>query len=101
MESSKIESVMGQALHWLCTRFGLDYGGGLWGRTEHPLAPQASKILVCSAYLSRTELDMFGPPDLVTACAAWEEVLEHLQQDYPGEAKVALYPYSNIQYPGE
>ena len=93
------ESVEGQALHYLVGRFGTDYGGKMWAMPKRLLIPQARRIVVCSAYLSQTDLDTFGPRDQVVACATWGEVLLHLMEEYPDQAKVAVYPYSAIQYP--
>ena len=93
------QSVEGQALHYLAGRFGTNYGGDMWGVPKKLLIPKASRLLVCSAYLSRSDLDMFGPSDKVVPCATWEEVLTHLLAAYPQKAKVGVYPYAAIQYP--
>jgi len=63
------------------------------------LAPQADRLLVCSSYLSRNDLDAYGPPEKVVPCETWAEVLRCLSKSYPEEAKVALYPYTAIQLP--
>jgi nickel-dependent lactate racemase len=94
-----VQSVEGQALHYLAGRFGTDYGGKMWGAPRRLLVPKAERLLVCSAYLSRTDLDVYGPPEKVVPCATWEEVLIHLMAAYPQRAKVAVYPYAAIQYP--
>jgi len=94
-------SVEGQACHYLAGRFGTDYGGKLWGVPRQLLIPQAERMLVCSPYLSRNDLDMYGPEEKVTPCTEWGEVLIHLLDSYPQRAKVAVYPYTAIQLPGE
>ena len=96
-----VQSVEGQAAHYLGGRFGTDYGGKMWGPPQRLLAPQARQLLVCSNYLSRTDLDMFGPAEQVIPCPTWEDVLDHLHTAYPEQAKVAVYPYAAIQYPDE
>jgi len=93
------QSVEGQAPHYLAGRFGTDYGGKLWGKTQKLLIPQAERILVCSSYLARNDLDTYGPPEKVVPCATWGEVLLHLMESYPEKAKVAVYPYAAIQLP--
>ncbi|RMF92224.1 MAG: nickel-dependent lactate racemase [Nitrospinota bacterium] len=94
-----VQSVEGQALHYLAGRFGTNYGGNMWGKPQQLLVPQAGRLLVCSSYLSRTDLDMYGPAEKVIPCSTWAEVLIHLLQDHPQQAKVAVYPYAAIQYP--
>ena len=81
------QSVEGQAPHYLVGRFGTDYGGPLWQRTVQPRVAQASRILVCSAYQSRVDLDSYGPPDRVVPCADWNEVSSHLHAAYPQGAR--------------
>ena len=95
------QSVEGQALHYLGGRFGSDYGGRNWKKNENLTIPKAGRLLICSSYLSRTDLDTFGPANKVVPCANWEETLAQLQAAYPQKAKVAVYPYAAIQYPQE
>jgi nickel-dependent lactate racemase len=94
-----VQSVEGQALHYLAGRFGTDYGGKMWGAPRGLLVPKAGRLLVCSAYLARTDLDAYGPADKVVPCATWGEALIHLMAAHPGEARVAVYPYAGIQCP--
>ena len=92
------QTVEGQALHYLTGRFGTDYGGRLWNPTRAGV-PRANRVLVCSEYLSRTDLDRFGPPGQVIGCASWADVLEHLEAEYPERARVAVFPCAAIQCP--
>jgi hypothetical protein len=46
-----------------------------------------------------TDLDRFGPPDQVIGCASWADVLEHLEAEYPENARVAVFPCAAIQCP--
>ena len=88
-----VQSVEGQAAHYLGGRFGTDYGSKMWGGLPgRLLTPKASRLLVCSEFLAQIDLDMLGPADLVVPCASWAEVLIHLQAAYPQTAKVAVYP---------
>ena len=97
-----VQSVEGQAAHYLGGRFGTDYGGKMWGGLPgRLLTPKASRLLVCSEFLAQSDLDMLGPADQVVPCASWAEVLIYLQAAYPQAAKVAVYPYAAIQFPGE
>lgn len=94
-----VQSVEGQALHYLAGRFGTNYGGNMWGAPKQLLVPKAQRVLVCSSYLAKTDLDVYGPADKVIPCTTWGEVLIHLMAAYPQKAKVAIYPYAAIQYP--
>ena len=95
------QSIEGQALHYLAGRFGTDYGGKLWALPKNLLIPQAEKILVCSSYISRNDLDGYGPQERVVPCGTWGEVLLHLLKSYPKQATVSVYPYASIQLPPE
>ncbi|MBS10402.1 MAG: hypothetical protein CME19_02215 [Gemmatimonadetes bacterium] len=92
------QSIEGQALHYLTGRFGTDYGGKLWNPTKAGVA-NASKVVVYSEYLSRTDLDRFGPADRVVGYATWEQVIRELRSDYPKDARVAVFPCAAIQCP--
>ena len=93
------QSVEGLAPHYLAGRFGTDYGGKMWGLPQKLIVPQAERLLVCSSYLSRNDLDTYGPSEKVVPCTTWGEVLLHLVDSYPKQAKVAVYPYASIQLP--
>jgi len=93
------QSVEGMAPHYLAGRFGTDYGGRMWNPPKNLLVPQAARLIVCSSYLSRTDLDFYGPPENVIPCQSWAEVRRLLSESYPGAAKVAVYPYTAIQLP--
>jgi nickel-dependent lactate racemase len=91
----------GPILHKLSGRFGTHYGGKLWRTPPRPLLPGAERLLICSSYISRTELDEWGSADKTLLCRTWEEVLGQLTAAYPKKAKVAVYPYAPIQIPEE
>jgi hypothetical protein len=92
------QTIEGQALHYLTGRFGTDYGGKLWNPTKAGVT-NASKVIVCSEYLSRIDLDRFGSDDKVVGCATWDDVLRELKQDYPDNATVGVFPCAAIQCP--
>lgn len=93
-------TVEGQAMHYLTGRFGSDYGGRLWNPSRAGVE-NAGRVLVYSEYLSRTDLDRFGSADKVVGCPTWEDVLTHLQSDYPDAAEVAVFPCAAIQCPDD
>jgi len=93
------QGLTGLAPHCLNGRFGTDFGGRMWGPTRNLLVPHADRIYVLAKYHAKAELEMFGPEDQVVPCETWPEVLTHLQQFYPNDARVALYPYAAIQCP--
>ena len=95
------QAVEGQGLLYLSGRFGTNYGGKMWNPLQKPPIPNSQRILICSPYLSRTDLDRWGPPDRVQLCETWGEVLSQLMAVYPRTAKVAVYPYAPIQVPEE
>jgi nickel-dependent lactate racemase len=96
-----VQSVEGQAAHYLAGRFGTNYGGKMWGATQQLAIPHAKRLLVCSSYLSRYDLDMYGPSENVAPCSSWSEILIQLLESYPQQAKVGVFPYAAIQYPAE
>lgn len=95
------QSIEGQALHYLGGRFGTDYGGKSWSPRKGLIIPQAEKVLVCSSYLSRVDLDTYGPDGRVIPCRSWNEVILSLLEHYPDKAKVSVYPNASIQLPPE
>jgi nickel-dependent lactate racemase len=91
----------GPILHNLSGRFGTHYGGRLWRPPPKPLLSGAERLLICSSYISRTELDEWGSPDETLLCKTWKEVLGQLTAAYLKKAKVAVYPYAPLQIPEE
>lgn len=88
----------GQASHYLMGRFGTNYGGRGWTAGKAGIE-KANQTLVCSPYLSRTDLDGFGPEEKVIGLATWEETLNKLLESYPNKAKVGVFPCASIQLP--
>ena len=86
----------GQVCHYLIRSFGKEYGGEFYMRMGAP--PPGLKLIVCSRYPDRTMCDLFAPIEAVTVTRRWEETLALLEEEYPGEASVAVIPDGTMQY---
>jgi len=90
----------GQVPHYVFRSWGSDYGG----RHYEPKVRGTSglqnvrKLLIFSSYPDRTSLDWFCHIDDATIVKTWSEVLAILEQDYPGEARVAVIQDGTMQY---
>jgi hypothetical protein len=60
--------------------------------------PQAAQIIVLSQYMQKRDVDRISAKH-VQPVRSWDEVLKLLQKHHRIEARVAIYPYANIQYP--
>jgi len=89
----------GEINHWIFGRHGKWHGGRLWGpRPRRPLQ-RGRRLIIYSPYRERTLEMKFGLPEQVTWVKTWVEVLEELRNDYPGRARVAVYPDATLGYP--
>ncbi|MBK35595.1 MAG: hypothetical protein CME26_08735 [Gemmatimonadetes bacterium] len=86
----------GQVSHYLTGRFGTNYGGRLWNPARAGV-PNAKRVVLCSPCVARNDLDRFG--EGAVACGTWEETMNEVAKDYPGEASVGVFPYASIQLP--
>lgn len=86
----------GQVSHYLTGRFGTNYGGRLWNPARAGV-PNAKRVVLCSPCVARTDLDRFG--EGAVACGTWEETMNEVAKDYPGEASVGVFPCASIQLP--
>lgn len=86
----------GQVCHYLIRSFGKDYGGEFYMRMGPP--PPGLKVIVCSRYPDRTMCDLFAPIEAVTVTRDWGETLALLEEEFPGEASVAVIPDGTMQY---
>lgn len=86
----------GQVCHYLIRSFGKEYGGEFYMHMGPP--PPGLKIIVCSRYPDRTMCDLFAPIDAVTVTRDWGETLAILEEEFPGEASVAVIPDGTMQY---
>jgi nickel-dependent lactate racemase len=91
-----VDSPEGQICHYLWRSFGKEYGGELYLKRGD--LPPGLKAIVCSRYADRTMSDMFADPDSVTFTSDWPETLALLEQEYPGDATVAVIPDATMQY---
>jgi nickel-dependent lactate racemase len=91
-----VDAPEGQVCHYLMRSFGKNYGGRVYIPRGAP--PETVKVIVCSKYPDRTMCDLFAPIDTVTLTREWEETLALLEEEYPGEAAVAVIPDGTMQY---
>ncbi|MCE5274454.1 MAG: lactate racemase domain-containing protein [Syntrophaceae bacterium] len=89
----------GQVPHYVMRSWGTGYGG----RHYNPRPPGfvqllMKKLLVMSPQPDRTSLDLVCHADDAVTVKTWPEVLALLEQDYPGEAKVAVIQDGTMQY---
>jgi nickel-dependent lactate racemase len=91
-----VDAPEGQVCHYLMRSFGKDYGGECYVKRGAP--PGGVKVIVCSRYPDPTMCDLFAAPGSVIVVKEWEQVLEILEKEYPGEAAVAVIPDGTMQY---
>ena len=91
-----VNSPEGQVCHYLIRSFGKEYGGEYYMRMGPP--PEGLKIIVCSRYPDKTMCDLFAPEGCVTVARTWEETLALLEEEFPGEASVAVIPDGTMQF---
>jgi hypothetical protein len=53
---------------------------------------------VCTKYPDKTMNDWFASAESVTVTNDWEQTLPLLEEQYPGEASVAVIPDGTMQY---
>ncbi len=91
-----VNSPEGQVCHYLIRSFGKEYGGENYMRMGPP--PEGVKIIVFSRYPDKTMCDLFAPAECVAVTRDWDETLSLLEDEYPGEASVAVIPDGTMQY---
>jgi nickel-dependent lactate racemase len=81
------------------------YLAGAWGKTTRSnfgmkctLPSNVRRLIIFDQYPDLSMVDGFVQKEKVTIQSKWEEVLAILQKAHPGEARVAVYPSSDIQY---
>ena len=92
-------SVQGESLHFQGSRFGTEYGGGLWSPDRSRRLPNARRIYYYSEYPSRILQDALGEGDQVVLCTRWSEVIMDLVMHHGARAKVAVFPCASAQLP--
>jgi nickel-dependent lactate racemase len=89
----------GQVPHYVMRAWGLDYGGRHYNhRTPGFVQLLMKKLIVLNPLPDRMGLDLVCHPDDAVIGKTWQEVLAILEQDYPGEAKVAVIQDGTMQY---
>ena len=81
------------------SRFGMKFGGPGWSDKTNPVTAKAKRIIVFSQEFHRADEPNFGGLDRAIFLKSWREVIEELNNNNPGKAKVAVYPYSTMQCP--
>lgn len=90
----------GQVPHYVFRSWGTDYGGRHYGPKPKGRLDllMAKRLIVLSPYPDRTCLDLSCHIDDAMIVKTWSEVLDILQKDYPGEARVAVIQDGTMQY---
>ncbi|MGD0115533.1 MAG: lactate racemase domain-containing protein [Dehalococcoidia bacterium] len=87
----------GQVVHYLMRRFGKEYGGRQY--TTHGGLPQQFRVIVLNPQPDLTCTDLVLDPGAVIWAKDWAQVMSHLRERFPREARVAVYPDGTAQYP--
>lgn len=81
------------------------YLAGPWGKKKHGnfqmqcgLAPNIKRLIIFNEYPDLTIYGYFANPEKVAVITTWDAVLALLGASYKVDAKVAVYPNSDIQY---
>lgn len=89
----------GQVPHYVIRSWGSDYGGRHYTmRGPGYISLFMKKLIVLSPFPDRTSLDLICRYEDAAVTKTWTEVLSLLEQDYPGEAKVAVIQDGTMQY---
>jgi len=89
----------GQVPHYVMRSWGSDYGGRHYTPRDKGFVPMfLKKLIVLAPHPDRKSLDMLCHNDDATFVKSWPEVLEIIENDFPGEAKVAVIQDGTMQY---
>lgn len=91
-----VDAPDGQVCHYLMGRFGKEYGGFSYDGLRE--LPETVKLVICTAYPDRSMCNMITDIDRVIVTGNWDETLELLERDHPGEARVVVLPDGTMQY---
>lgn len=86
----------GQITHYLMGPFGNEIGGYLQLQMKPP--PNVNRLIVFSEYPELSSQRYLEATDRVYMMHDWNRVLKLLKDSHRPEAKVAVYPNSDIQY---
>jgi nickel-dependent lactate racemase len=86
-------------MHYLNER---RYHGGHWyyenWEDDRNTVQQAAQMIIFSQYMQKRDVDKFSSKNLHLV-KSWDEVVKLLQKEHRSNARVAIYPYANIQHP--
>ena len=86
-------------MHYLNER---RYHGGHWYwenlEDDRNTVDQAAQIIIFSQYMQKRDVDKFSSKSVLLV-QSWDEVMNLLQKQHRTDARVAVYPYANIQHP--
>jgi nickel-dependent lactate racemase len=85
--------------HYIYGKFGKKRGGGLYSEGRRRLSEDVGKLIVFSPYKVSDPFLSWGPIGSYTWIKTWPEVVEELKTLHDGDARVAVYPNAEIQYP--
>ncbi len=97
----------GQVPHYVMRSWGTDYGGRHFQpkiRGKGMIQKTMKRLLVMAPHPDPTMLDLICHIDDATIVKTWPEALALLEEDYPGDARVAVIQDGTMQYmkrPGE
>jgi lactate racemase len=89
----------GQVPHYVFRSWGTDYGGKHFHvRPKGFTKAFAKKVIMMNPHPTPTCLDWFGQAEDVMVVKTWPEVMNILQAEFPGKAKVGVIPDGTMQY---
>ncbi len=88
----------GQVPHYVMRAWGTGYGGRHYRVRGKGAVAHMKQLIVLNPTPDKTCLDLVCDASDATMVKTWPEVLNILEQDYPGEAKVAVIPDGTMQY---
>jgi lactate racemase len=88
----------GHVVHYLFGSFG---NARRKGQIGHGLPEHINKLIVFNRYPDLAMLNHFGEDrKRVHLLTEWDDVMGMLKADYPGPARLAVYPNADVQYCG-
>ncbi len=89
-----------EAVHWLNARITGQGGHTYFDLVDHSKKSRLRRgtaMIVYSQYLTRNMINSY-PPE-VRFASRWDDVIQMLREKYPGQRRVAIYPYAGLQEP--
>ena len=91
----------GQVPHYVMRGWGEDHGGRHYQAKvagSGPVPAFMKRLIVMAPWPDRTMLDLICHNDDAAVVKTWPDVLELLEKDYPGDAKVGVIQDGTMQY---